>query len=1036
MHERIFDIFRQRLESFYTNDVLNMYPDSIPLKAEFACTKDPVPFKDRLKLKYAPAHVGMIWGHEWESAWFHFKATVPKSFDGKELCLRINTGGESCVFDESGCPVCGLTNVSVFDSEYFKDRFVIGRRKAGEKIDVWVECAANMLFGINQPKPNEKNPAKPEGYFDAKILVMELCVFDKEMYGMMVDFRILSNLLDTYEKKDYQARQLLHHLNKALDIYNYNSTNAAEARKYLKDNIYCNHAADSAMTACCIGHAHIDVGWLWPVRESIRKAGRTYSSQLELMDRYPEYHFGGSQAELYKMTKENYPALYEKIKKRVAEGRWEVQGGMWVEADCNIISGESMVRQILHGKNFFMDEFGVDVRTIWIPDVFGYSAAMPQIMLKSGCDYFLTQKISWSQVNTFPYTSFRWIGVDGSEVLAHFPPENTYNALCLPNQRKRATENFQEAGITNEFMSLFGIGDGGGGPSDSFIERNERIRDLEGCPKAFYGNSLDFFKRLEKVRDELPAWNGELYLEFHRGTLTTQSRTKRNNRKCEQALLQLEAIASNLPAKDYPRKKLDAAWKLLLVNQFHDIIPGSSIGLVYKTTEKQHAEILAMCKEETERAVKKLYKKDANCAVVVNTLSCEWDGCIELPEDWKDCGVYGGGEHFPTQLEDGKVIANVLIPRHSVLTLKKGKGKAAAVKTNKKPEFVLDNGDARYVFNEQGQLVSAVVMGREFLTAPGNVLSLYNDRPNTYEAWDVEIYYQRDLKGVLPCVKAEPAKVGPARQYLQFTYKTENSTVVQKVILNNNTNRLDFVTHVDWHESRTMLRTSFPVNIRSNEATYDIQYAYVKRPTHDNTSWDQAKFEVAGQRYADLSQDDYGVALLNDCKYGYRVKGSTLDLNLLRSTKHPDFNADQGEHDFTYCFYPHMGDFVYENLVKEAACLNREPAVMAGLKGTYCDDDSQFNFPTDFPCKMRDDILNNVFIEVIKRAEKDGSIIVRLVETAGKHETSAALLVNKKVMKVTETNLMEWEHGKELSIVDGEVTLEFKPFEIKTLRLE
>ncbi|MBP5640269.1 MAG: alpha-mannosidase [Victivallales bacterium] len=1025
MHDRIFDIFRQRLEAFYTNELLNMYPESIPLKAEFGWSKDPVPFKDRLKLKYEPAYIGMIWGHEWESAWFHFTATVPKEFAGKELCVRINTGGEGCVFDESGCPIYGLTDVSVFDSLYFKDRYALGRLKAREKIDIWVESAANALFGINQPRPYDKNPAKTTGSYNAQIKVMELCVFDREMHGLLTDFRILSNLMDTFDKKDYRARQLLYHLNKALDIYNYDSANAAKSRKYLKDKVFCNHATDTALTACCIGHAHIDVGWLWPVRESIRKAGRTFSSQLMLMEKYPQYHFGASQAELYKMTKDNYPALYEKIKRRVAEGRWEVQGGMWVEADCNIISGESMVRQILHGKNFFMDEFGVDVRTIWIPDVFGYSAAMPQIMLKSGCDYFLTQKISWSQVNTFPHTSFRWKGVDGTEVLAHFPPENTYNSSCLPDQRKRGTENFQEAGITDEFMCLYGIGDGGGGPSEDYIERNERIKDLEGCPKAIYGNSIDFFKRLEKVRDELPVWNGELYLEFHRGTLTTQARTKRNNRKCEQALTKLEFLASCLPMSQYPAAKLDEAWKKLLVNHFHDIIPGSSIGLVYKTTEKQHAEILEMCREESARAAKKLFKANAEAAVVVNSLGIVWQGCVELPDDWKDCRILAdSGSDFPTQIEDGKVVAYLTVPATSFCTLYKSKGKSVQVKARKKAGLVLENSMVRYTFNEKGQLVSAVDLerDREIMKEPGNVLSLYNDRPTTYEAWDIEMFYPRDFKGIMPCVEAGPVMTGPARSFIKFTYKTEKSTMVQTVILYPNSPRLDFVNHVEWHESRTMLRTAFPVNIQAPEASYDIQYAYVKRPTNDNTSWEQAKFEAVGQRYADLSQDDYGVALMNDCKYGYRVKGSTLDLNLLRSPKHPDFNADQGEHDFTYSFYPHKGDHVSGCVPEVSAMLNREPYIAIGFEAKT----------TEFPCRVDS---KSVSLEVLKKAEKDDSRIIRLVETGGKH-CSARLYVDSKVKRVSETNLLEWEHGCELPISFGIVHLEFKPFEIITLRLE
>lgn len=1027
MHDNIFEIFKRRYEAFYNDEFFRMYSAAIPLKAECSVTKEPVPFKDRLKLKYTPVKKGDVWGHEWESAWFHLTATVPKDFADKELCIRLNTGGESLVFDASGNPLCGLTSESVFDMEYFKERYVLGKYKAGDKIDLWVESAATHLFGINQPKAHEKDPEKPEGEYSAQVRVMELCVFDREMFGLVMDFNVLYSLLQTYDKKSYRARQLLIALNKTLEIYNYDPVNAPEARKYLKEHVYNCHAVDSAMHACCIGHAHIDVGWLWPVCETIRKTARTFSSQLGLLEQYPDFIFGASQAELYRMMKDHYPALYKKIKKRVAEGRWEIQGGMWVETDCNIISGESMIRQILHGKNFFMDEFGIDVRTIWIPDVFGYSASMPQIMLKSGCDYFLTQKISWNQINTFPYSSFRWIGIDGSEVLTHFPPENTYNARCVPLERKDATDNYQEGGISNEFMSLLGIGNGGGGPSEDYLERNERVKNLEGCPTASYGTSLGFFERLNKVRKDLPSWDGELYLEMHRGTLTTQSRTKRNNRKCEQALAQLEALASCLPPAHYPRKKLDEAWKTVLVNQFHDIIPGSSIGLVYKTTEKQHADILKMCKDECMRAARKLFKADPDSAVVANTLSTPWYGIIELPADWKNVEILDeNGKICPVQLENGKILAYVQVDGLTFKTLRKGKNKATPVATRarSKTKLILENDIIRYTFNEKGQVISAIDLknGREYLTAPGNVMSIYNDRPHTYEAWDVDHYYPQDKKGEIPCIKAEAALTGPARSTLSFTYKTEKSTVTQTVSLTPGSARLDFITHADWHESRMMLRTAFPAAVRASEATFDIQYGFVKRPTHDNTSWDQAKFEVVGQRYADLSEDDHGVALLNDCKYGYRMKGSTLDLNLLRSPKWPDYNADQGEHDFTYSFYPHTGNHIEGGVLQEAAILNLTPFIAPGFRAEK----------TVFPCRTTSSQIN---IEVLKRAEKDNSRIVRLVERTGRHNT-VKLNINRDVKRVSETNLMEWEQGRDIKVNKGAVSLELKPFEIVTLRLD
>ena len=373
-------------------------------------------------------------------------------------------------------------------------------------------------------------------------------------------------------------------------------------------------------------------GWLWPVRESIRKCARTFSSQIALIEEYPEYIFGASSAQHYAFVKEHYPALYEKIKQAVAAGRWEIQGGMWVEADCNLISGESMIRQFLHGKNFFKDEFGVDVRNLWIPDVFGYSAALPQIIRKAGCEYFLTQKLSWCQFNRFPYQSFLWKGIDNSEVLTHFPPEDTYNSAVRPQQLMEAQTRYTEGDTLSDFMSLYGIGDGGGGPAPEYIERGKRLAALDGCPHYKFGRADRFFEIINEKRAELPVWKGELYLELHRGTLTTQARTKRGNRKCEQMLAQTEFLCSMLPAAHYPAKELDRAWKLLLLNQFHDIIPGSSIGMVYETTQKQHAEILVLCESLMKRATDELFPKVDGSATILNSLSCGVTALVELPE--------------------------------------------------------------------------------------------------------------------------------------------------------------------------------------------------------------------------------------------------------------------------------------------------------------------------------------------------------------------------------------------------------------------
>ncbi len=1021
MHEKVFKLYKGRITEFLKHASLDVYPESVPLEAEFGHSKEPVTFQDRLSLKYRPIRKGECWGHEWESAWFHLQGSVPKEFEGKELCLRIHTGGESLIFDRKGVPVYGLTGFSVFDSTFQKDRYVIGKNfKAGTRLEYWVEAAANGLFGITLPAPHEIRPLSPDGSFSSRAERLELAVFDREVWSFLLDMQCLSGMLEAFGPEDYRGMRLLHILNEALDAYNYNPANAKKARKILAEKAFSKGAASTALKVSSIGHAHIDVGWLWPVRESIRKAARTFSSQLALMEKYPDYKFGASQAELYKMVKDNYPELYAKIKKRVKEGRWEIQGGMWVEADCNIISGESMIRQFLHAKNFFMDEFGFDVRNVWIPDVFGYSAAMPQIMKQCGCDDFLTQKISWSQINVFPHNTFLWRGVDGTEVITHFPPENSYNASATPEQRIKAQNGFRENGYLDEFMSLIGIGDGGGGPSEEYVERELRMKDIDGCPKSSFGRADDFFSRLEKHRSELPVWDGELYLEFHRGTLTTQSRTKRGNRKCEQALAALEYLSACLPAGKYPAKMLDRSWKTVLLNQFHDIIPGSSIGMVYKRTEAEHTAILAEAAAEMDKAAAGLFQKDAASAVLVNTLSHPWRGVVELPAAWRGHAILdAGGKTLPSQEENGKIYLLSDLPGGSFTTVRRGKKTVA--KTIPLKKLVLENELIRYEFSKDGQLTSAYdkIIGFEILSAPGNVLSLYKDRPLTYDAWDIEIYYKRDYSGSPECVSVAGTS-GAAFSMLEFVYKTEKSELRQKAVLRPGSRRLDFITHADWREHRVMLRTEFPVNIESDTAAFDIQYAYVKRSTHDNTSWDEAKFEVCGQRYADLSRGDYGAALLNDCKYGYRVKDSSLELTLLRSPRYPDFSADLGEHDFTYSFLPHTGTLTKSEVMREAACLNRVPYVAEGFAAGDAEP----------PCRIESE---GVTLEILKRAEKDDSRIVRLVETQGM-PSEAVLRFKDKKTSVSETNPLEWTRGKKLKLTDGALKLSFRPFEIRTFR--
>lgn len=1013
------NVFRDRVKE-------EIYSEQVDLQCEYARSQDPVKFPDRLALAYKPLHRGEKWGENWESAWFHITGSVPEHFAGREIALLADFGGEALIFDAEGTPVYGLTNASAFSDRYTKNRYLLkGSHSAGEKLEFWIEGAANGLFGLVFEKEKELRRQHPQGRFTGTLVSCSLAVFEREVWHLYLDLLVLCSLIEGLPENDFRRGRFLHRISKAADAYNDTPGNAAAARAVLKQ-IFDVAPSASMMTAHAVGHAHIDTGWLWPVRETIRKCARTYSSQLALMEEYPDYVFGASAAQHYAFVKEHYPSLYRKIRSAIASGQWEIQGGMWVEADCNLISGESMVRQFLHGKNFFMDEFGFDVKNLWIPDVFGYSAALPQIIRKSGCEFFLTQKLSWSQFNRFPYQSFRWQGIDGSEVLTHFPPEDTYNSMLQPKELMHAQNRYTEGDTLSDFMSLYGIGDGGGGPFTELVEIGRREAALDGCPHVQFDRADRFFERLNEHRPELPVWKGELYLELHRGTLTTQSRTKRNNRKCEQILTETEFLCSLLPAEQYPAKELDGAWKLLLLNQFHDIIPGSSITKVYETTEKEHAQLLALCESLIARASGELFPKSADHALVLNSLSCDCETLVELPASWNGFSVLDdSGAELPVQQENGRTLVQLFLPKSSLTLLKKGARGVTPDAKRVSDDLVLENGLVRYTFSPDGRLLEAIdkTTGESILKPgeSGNVFSLYVDNPICWDAWDVDVYYPRQEALHPTPVRARKTVSGPLRSVLEFELALSASTIRQTVVLESSGTRLDFHTEVEWHESHRMLRTAFPVNIFSDTASFDIQYGYVRRTMLNNTSWDMAQFEAVGQRYADISDHSHGVALLNDCKYGHKVKDGVLDLALLRSSTAPDSSADQGHHTFTYSLLPHKGALVDSNVMSQSALLNRRPRVIDGVKNGALP-----------PCVLESD---SVSLEVVKKAEKENCLVIRAVETHGA-AAKAVLHLRDKALRVIETNLLEWTEDAVFQPVNGDLELTFRPFEIRTFKLK
>ena len=1018
MTEKETEVILQRIQNWYGRLPSLFIYDEKKFSAQFGWSKEPTKFENRMSLDYKPIHEEDSWGKKWESAWFHLKGQTPKDWSGHTIAARLDFSGEGLVYGSSGEVLQGITNASIWDPNFARTRVILlEEAKGDEELELWVEAAANSLFGVFTETDPEENSPKRHGWFDAKVEAMRFGIFDVDLWHLYLDARILLGLIKHLDEDSVRRSRVILALNNCINVFADNRANVSEARECLEDELN-KQAAPSDLLVSAIGHAHIDTGWLWPVRETVRKTARTFATQLSIIEQYPEYIFGASQPQHYQFMKDQYPEIYNKVKKAVKSGNWEVQGGMWVEADCNLISGESMVRQLLHGKNFFKEEFDIVVDNLWLPDVFGYSAALPQILKKAGVNYFLTQKLSWSQFNDFPHQTFNWRGIDGTEILTHFPPENTYNSELDTEFLLPAQKGFKEKDRLNEFISLFGVGDGGGGPKPENIELGRRMSNLENSPRVHFDTAKNFFDRLDKHKDDLETWVGELYLELHRGTLTTHGLVKKQNRKLEWKLRSVEMLFSCLPAESYPIEELDRLWKILLINQFHDIIPGSSINLVYQTTHAEYEQIQDGCDQLLKECSQKLFQEDSDSFVLANTLSYTWKGSVKIPGSFVDNQISDeNGNKVPLQKTEDGIFALVELEPLSLTSFKRGDTIAHEVAVH--DGLFLENDLIKYEFDNNGTLISSYdkELGKEFMEGYGNILSLYEDRPNNWDAWDVDFFYRDALIETAQITHASSSSIGSVLNQLKFEFNIGNSKIKQLVSLHPNSKRLDFETQVEWMENHKMLRVHFPVKVRSEQASFDIQYGYVKRNTHRNTSWDKAKFEVVGHKYADLSDHDNGVALLNDCKYGYMVHDNLIDLNLLRSPTNPDPDADKGSHTFTYSFLPHKNNLIQSDVIRESSCLNQKPLLFAGVS---CE--------AAIPLKIQG---NGLELSVLKKAEREKVWVVRIIETHGR-ASSGSIDFNGKII---ECDLMEWEDYGEYEKVDSSYVISLNPFEIKTFKI-
>ncbi|MFH1377513.1 MAG: glycoside hydrolase family 38 C-terminal domain-containing protein [Planctomycetota bacterium] len=1034
-----------------------LYVDVSPLNVSVAHYADPVPYAQATQSDFQPATLPYRWGPTWSTAWYKLSGIAARPRAGLETMLRIEMDGEGLVWKD-GAPWHGVSQ--------YHQRIPWTPGKDG-RVEFFIEAAANGLFGERYLTGNED--LKSKSYLVSK---MDIVSFNPEVYGLIKDLEFLADLQflfydklakasgqpwtthSVFRKIPPRARAITRTLASVADIIDSSDPlkNIKTVRKLLADCINA-PAAPGAAVMSATGHSHIDVAWLWPLRETRRKCSRTFSTVLRNMERYPEYRFLQSQAQLYAYVEKDYPALFEGIKARVADGRWEANGAMWVEADCNIASGEALVRQILHADRYFKSRFGAHVEQtyLWLPDVFGYSPALPGILRHCGIDTFFTQKISWSQYNRFPMTTFDWQGIDGSRVLSHFLPADTYNGNALPTESNYGDENNQESDIAPMWLNSFGYGDGGGGPTPDQIEYLRRSDDCDGLPKT-KSQLPDAFRKelIETVKGkDLPVWVGELYLELHRGTLTSQGQNKRSNRRSENGLRTAElwaTVAQRLCGAAYPADALDNAWKLTLLNQFHDVLPGSSIGWVYRDSAEQYADIAATVETikatafaSLAAAVKGESAKAAPCFVFNSTEFCG-DAVVELPEsknavqsytdiDGRECGlaIAGSVPAMGYKRLDGETLAERAKARFG----QKASASACAVKTT---DRALENEFLSVSIDDAGRVTSLVWKPtmRELTPSGGsmNRLTLYEDRPTNWDAWDIDIQHLGSERPIQSKATIRVVSKGPLRGEIEIKRSVgAASTLTQRIRLDAFSPKLDFITRVDWHEDRMLLRVLNDIDARSETATYEMQYGCVDRPTHFNTSWDHARFEVPCHTWALLADRQTGVALLNDSKYGYSCLGSALGMSLLRSPKEPDSAADMRCHDFTYSLMPFDA-----SAPANPELANRLPAVSHPLEliSLYA---RLLNIPFDAfapqngskPAKNAK--LPEVFaafpslpgarIEAFKKAEDSDDIIIRLTDSVGKlsGDTEVALSVSP-LLKVKSARLTD---GLERRIKDAEL---------------
>ncbi|MFI8083868.1 alpha-mannosidase [Kitasatospora sp. NPDC086009] len=988
-----------------------LYPESVPLEVTvWTAPGEPVPVAEGLAAPRTPIAVGDAWGAPWSTSWITVAGTVPEAWAGRTVEALIDLGfdanmpGFQCeglVYRPDGSPVKGLNP----QNQWVR---IAAPAAGGEQVLLHVEAAANPVILDYHPflptELGDKDTAGDRPQY--KLARMDLAVFDETVWQLVMDLEVLGELMEELPVDGARRWDVLRAVERSLDAIDLQDVNgtAAAAREQLA-GVLASPAVPSAHRISAVGHAHIDSAWLWPLRETVRKVARTTANMTALLEDEPDFVYTMSQAQQYAWIKEHRPEVYARVKKAVAEGRFVPAGGMWVESDTNMPGSEAMARQFVHGKRFFLEEFGVENQEAWLPDTFGFTGGLPQIIRNAGSKWLLTQKISWSQVNKFPHHTFLWEGIDGTRIFTHFPPVDTYNCSMKGKEIAHAARNFKDKGVARHSIAPTGWGDGGGGTTREMIAKAARLRDLEGSATVRWERPAEFFEKAEAEYPNPPVWVGELYLELHRATLTSQAKTKQGNRRSENLLREAElwcATAALRTGLAYPYEELDRIWKTVLLHQFHDILPGSSIAWVHREAEATYAAL----GEELEALIERAQQ----------ALAGDRAGGREL--------VFNGAPHTRSAAPAGGAAPASAAPADGcAVTARAGGG------------FVLENGLLSVTVDAEGLVVSAVDLatGRETV-APGeraNLLQLHPDFPNMWDAWDVDQFYRNSVTDLTGVDALTVSLAAPDAVAVRVARSFGSSTVVQTLTLRAGARRLDIDTEVDWHETEKFLKAAFPLDVHTERYAAETQFGHLYRPTHTNTSWEAAKFEACNHRFVHLDEPGWGVALVTASTYGHDVTRTvraadggtttTVRFSLLRAPRFPDPQTDQGLHRFRHALVPGAG---IADAVREGYLISLPERRVTGTADAVR------------PLVELDE--DALVVSAVKLADDgSGDVVVRVYEANG-GRARGRLTTSFPLAGAVPCDLLErpWDGTRGSVTVSGDgVELALRPFELVTLRL-